>query len=174
MTIRVIDIVQGTTVDGPGLRTSVYLAGCRHQCPGCHNPETWDFQAGRDMSIDEVMQIIRYNQFPVTLSGGDPLYQHEAVTELCRAIREEANINLGQGKRGGLRIDNPDLIWCYTGFRLEQLQANPALGELLSYINVLVDGPFNKAEKPEGVALRFRGSLNQRFICPTTGEERTY
>ncbi|MCI6933769.1 MAG: 4Fe-4S cluster-binding domain-containing protein, partial [Bacteroidales bacterium] len=49
-TLRVIDIVEGTSVDGPGLRTSIYFAGCRHECPGCHNPQSWDFAAGRDMT----------------------------------------------------------------------------------------------------------------------------
>ena len=74
MRIRVLDIVEGTSVDGPGLRTSIYLAGCHHRCPGCHNPESWAMDGGREASVDELLNTIRYNDFNVTLSGGDPLY----------------------------------------------------------------------------------------------------
>ena len=58
--MRVLKIIEGTSVDGPGLRTSVYLAGCRHHCPGCHNPQSWDPQGGTEMSVDELMQVIDY------------------------------------------------------------------------------------------------------------------
>lgn len=71
MRIRVLDIVEGTSVDGPGLRTSIYLAGCHHRCPGCHNPESWAMDGGREASVDELLDTIRYNDFNVTLSGGD-------------------------------------------------------------------------------------------------------
>lgn len=74
MRIRVLDIVEGTSVDGPGLRTSIYLAGCHHRCPGCHNPESWAMDGGREATVDELLDTIRYNDFNVTLSGGDPLY----------------------------------------------------------------------------------------------------
>ncbi|WP_286528893.1 4Fe-4S cluster-binding domain-containing protein, partial [Duncaniella freteri] len=53
--MRVMDIVPGTSVDGPGLRTAIYFAGCTHRCPGCHNPQSWDADAGREMSIDEIL-----------------------------------------------------------------------------------------------------------------------
>ena len=73
--MRVINIAEGTTVDGPGLRTSIYFAGCKHACPGCHNPESWPFTAGEEWSVEKLMTIIRFNHFNVTLTGGDPLYQ---------------------------------------------------------------------------------------------------
>ena len=145
--MRVMRIVEGTSVDGPGLRTSIYFAGCAHRCEGCHNMQTWDFEAGHDMSVDEIMKTVDYNGFPVTFSGGDPLYQAEAIVPLARAIRER-----GLG------------IWCYTGFTYEELQANgsEAQLELLSLIDVLVDGPYIAALRdPE---LRFRGSSNQSLI----------
>ena len=85
--LRVVDIVDGTSVDGPGLRTSIYFAGCDHRCPGCHNPSTWDFNAGRDMTVDELMARIIDNDFNVTFSGGDPLYQLESLTALAEAIK---------------------------------------------------------------------------------------
>lgn len=144
-TLRVIDIIDGTTVDGPGFRTSVYLAGCDHGCPGCHNPQSWDHAAGRDMSVDEVMSIIEDADFPVTLSGGDPIYQHEAVTELCRRLKQS-------GRN----------IWLYTGFCIETLYGKEELSELLGLVDVVVDGPYVAAERD--TSLLFRGSVNQRLI----------
>ena len=76
--LRILHIVEGTSVDGPGLRTSIYLAGCNHRCPGCHNPASWDFKGGEERTLDELMQVIAYNEAPVTLSGGDPLQQQYA------------------------------------------------------------------------------------------------
>lgn len=81
--MRILDIVPGTSVDGPGLRTSIYFAGCSHQCPGCHNPQSWDFAGGREMSIDEIMDIVDENGFDVTLSGGDPMYNAEMILPLA-------------------------------------------------------------------------------------------
>lgn len=145
--VRVVRVVEGTSVDGPGLRTSIYVAGCRHQCPGCHNPQTWDFMSGKDMTVDELMEIVRYNGFPVTLTGGDPIYQAEALVPLAEAIAKE-----GLG------------LWCYTGFTYEELleTADPAVEKLLNLVDVLVDGPFIAAERD--TSLRFRGSTNQRLI----------
>lgn len=154
-TLRVIDIIDGTSVDGPGLRTSIYFAGCDHHCPGCHNPSTWDFRAGRDMSVGEIVEHIVENDFNVTFSGGDPLYQYEALTILARAIK-------AAGKT----------IWCYTGFTYEQLASDPRYSELLSNIDVLVDGPFILALRDTD--LRFRGSSNQRIIDLSEGSPRQY
>lgn len=154
MALRVINIAEGTSVDGPGLRTSIYFAGCKHACPGCHNPESWSFDAGEDWTIEKLMTVISYDHFPVTFSGGDPLYQAEELIPLAKAIKEEG-------------LD----LWCYTGFVYETICDKSPYKELLEYIDVLVEGPFLEALKPEGPALRFRGSSNQRFICPATGEE---
>ncbi len=143
--LRVIDIIEGTSVDGPGLRTSIYLAGCRHACPGCHNPQTWDFAAGRDMTVDEVMEIVRRADFDVTLTGGDPMYQAEALLPLARAIKAA-----GYG------------LWCYTGFTLEELDAVPGAAALLDSMDTVVDGPF--VADLRDPSLIFRGSANQRII----------
>lgn len=144
-TLRVIDIIDGTSVDGPGLRTSIYFAGCDHRCPGCHNPSTWDFNAGRDMTVDEIIDRIVDNDFNVTFSGGDPLYQLEALTKLAHRIKSV-------GKT----------IWCYTGFIYEDLLADEKYTELLSLIDVLVDGPYIQALRDPD--LPFRGSSNQRLL----------
>ena len=77
-TLRVISIMPGTSVDGPVLRTSIYFAGSTHHCDGCHNPQSWDPHAGRDMTIAEIVDIVEENGFNVTFSGGDPLMQSDA------------------------------------------------------------------------------------------------
>lgn len=145
MPIRVIDIVEGTAVDGPGLRTSIYLAGCAHRCPGCHNPQTWDFNAGEDMTVDELIEVITKADFNVTLTGGDPIYQAEALIPLAKKIREYGYT-----------------IWLYTGFTFEQLQDMPIAMQLLEYIDTIVDGPFILEQRD--TSLQFRGSSNQRII----------
>lgn len=141
-------------MDGPGLRTSIYFAGCQHACPGCQNPDSWSMDAGSDWSLEKLMTVIRYNRFPVTFSGGDPLYQAEQLIPLARAIKEE-----------GLNL------WCYTGFLYEDIRDKEPYKTLLSYVDVLVDGPYMASRRTNLQALRFRGSDNQRFICPATGEE---
>lgn len=143
-----MDIVDGTSVDGPGLRTSIYTAGCAHACPGCHNPSTWPFDAGRDFTVNEIMERIRRNDFNVTLTGGDPMYQAHSILPLAQEIRR-SNYTL----------------WCYTGFRFEELLERSETSALLHFIDVLVDGPFIKSRRDIG--LRFRGSDNQRIIDVT-------
>ena len=146
--ISVLSIIEDTMVDGPGFRTAIYCAGCRHQCPGCHNPQSWDFSGGHPMTTDELMRIIEADPYAnVTFSGGDPMYQPEGFAELAKAIHE--------------RTPEKD-IWCYTGFTFEQLLNNPRQRALLELIDVLVDGPFVKSLRDE--TLHFRGSRNQRLV----------
>ena len=140
--------------DGPGLRTSIYCAGCAHHCKGCHNPQSWDIANGRWMSIDEIMDIIKADTISnVSFSGGDPFFQVEAFTELARRIKSETTKN----------------IWCWTGFTLEQIRADERLSMLLPYIDTLVDGPFILEQRD--TTLLFRGSPNQRIIHLTPVEE---
>ncbi|MCR5780867.1 MAG: anaerobic ribonucleoside-triphosphate reductase activating protein [Bacteroidaceae bacterium] len=145
--MRILSILEDTTVDGPGFRTSIYCAGCTHHCPECHNPQSWDKDGGTEMSVEEVMQTIEADPFAnVTFSGGDPMQQAEGFTELARAIKTRTN----------------KTIWCYTGYTFEALLRMPAQRALLELIDVLVDGPFLVAEKDPD--LLFRGSRNQRLI----------
>lgn len=146
MSLRVIDIVGGTSVDGPGLRTSVYFAGCNHHCPGCHNPQSWDFEGGEAMSVLRIKEIIDDCDFNVTFSGGDPLMQPvDEMVELARLLKADGRT-----------------IWCYTGYSYEYLASRPEYEELLTCIDVLVDGPF--VESLRDISLRFRGSSNQRLV----------
>ena len=139
--IYILDIVEDTTVDGPGLRTSVYSAGCPHRCPGCHNPQSWDICNGKKMSLNEILSVIKSNDFDnVTFSGGDPFFQPEAFTELARRIKEET----------------------FKNILYEEIVASARLSLLLPYIDVLVDGRFVETQKD--TSLFFRGSRNQRLI----------
>ena len=142
--MRVLKIIEGTSVDGPGLRTSVYLAGCRHHCPGCHNPQSWDPRGGTEMSVDDIMQVIDSNEAPVTLSGGDPL-QHPGILALARRIRQRG-YNL----------------WCYTGHTWDEILSDPNLLEVARLCDVVVDGRFLAEQRDN--SLPFRGSSNQRLI----------
>ena len=156
MKIRILDILEETMADGPGLRTSIYCAGCAHACPGCHNPQSWDFKGGREVDIQDILDVIKADEFAdVTFSGGDPLYQVEAFTELARRIKEETGKN----------------IWCYTGFTYEEILADERLSMVLPYIDTLVDGPFMADLRDPD--LHFRGSSNQRIIHLTKEEDDT-
>ena len=152
--IRILDILEETMADGPGLRTSIYCAGCAHHCPGCHNPQSWDFNGGYEMTVQQLLDIIKDDEFAnVTFSGGDPFYQVEAFTELARRIKEETS----------------KTIWCYTGFTYEEILADERLRQILPYIDTLVDGPFVEALRDPD--LHFRGSSNQRIIHLTKEED---
>lgn len=143
--IRILDIIKGTTVDGPGLRTSLYMAGCLHNCPECHNPESHDFNSGELYSLQEIKDIILEEDFDVTLSGGDPLYHPEAVRIISKYTHSIGHT-----------------VWVYTGFIWEDIINNPKILPVLEYIDVLIDGPYVEALR--NADLLFRGSSNQRII----------
>ena len=144
--IRVLDIIEDTMVDGPGFRTSIYCAGCDHRCPHCHNPQSWAFDGGREMSTSALLRIIMADPFAnVTFTGGDPMYQAAGFAELARAVHAHTNKD----------------IWCYTGFAYESL-IHEDQRELLEQLDVLVDGPY--IDRLHDADILFRGSSNQRLI----------
>lgn len=145
ISLRVLDIVGGTSVDGVGLRTAIYFAGCDHQCPGCHNPQSWDFDGGEELSIEQIIDAVEENGFNVTFSGGDPVYQLPELAVLAEKIVEKG-------------YD----IWLYTGFKFEQLLRMDSARHLLENVAVVVDGEFEIAKRD--LSLLFRGSSNQRII----------
>lgn len=146
-TISILEIVEDTTVDGPGFRTTVYCAGCPNRCPGCHNPQSWDIANGHEVDVEDILKVILADPFAdVTFSGGDPMFQPVGFTALAKGVKERSGKN----------------IWCYTGFLFEDLLKNVQQRALLENIDVLVDGRFVEVLKDE--SLRFRGSSNQRVI----------
>jgi len=153
--------------DGPGVRTTLFVSGCSHHCPGCFQPETWDFDFGEEFT-PEVEDAIIASLAPdyvdgLTLLGGEPM--------------EKANqrVLLPFVKR--VKAAHPDKdIWCYTGYTLESELLSDSRArcevtdELLSLIDVLVDGEFIEAQRD--LTLLFRGSRNQRLIdLPATLEK---
>ncbi len=147
MKLSILDIIEDTTVDGPGFRTAIYCAGCLNACPGCHNPESWNIRNGKMMETDEVLAYVLADEFAdVTFSGGDPMFQADGFAELARKIKANSSKS----------------IWCYTGYRYEDLLRSPQQAELLRWIDVLVDGRFVETLKDPD--LLFRGSSNQRLI----------
>ncbi len=141
-------IVSDSIVDGPGIRTTVFCQGCPHHCPGCQNPETWEFGCGTAMDIQTIVQIVKSNPLcrGVTFSGGEPFAQAEGFAELAQALK-------AQGYE----------VAAYSGYTFEQLLAGtPAQKKLLQTIDVLIDGPYLAAER--SLELSFRGSRNQRIL----------
>lgn len=152
--LSILNVIHDTTVDGPGFRTAIYAAGCTHRCPGCHNPQSWNIENGTPHTIDQLLEIIKEDEFAnVTFSGGDPLLQVEGFTQLAQQIKAETNKN----------------IWCYTGFLYEDILKSDRLSQILPFIDVLVDGKYIEALRSE--ELRFRGSSNQRIINVQTLDE---
>lgn len=141
-------IVSDSIVDGPGVRTTVFSQGCPHHCPGCHNPETWEFGCGTPVEEETVVQIVQSNPLcrGVTFSGGEPFAQAEAFTKLARLLKER-----------GYEVAS------YTGYTFEQLMNGTAWQkELLKNIDILIDGPFLLEQR--SLEISFRGSRNQRII----------
>ncbi|MEG6522244.1 anaerobic ribonucleoside-triphosphate reductase activating protein [Desulfotomaculum sp. 1211_IL3151] len=145
--LRLGGITANSVVDGPGLRTVVFLQGCPRYCAGCHNEELLKPEGGREVTIEEAVEEIKTMISPltqgVTFSGGDPLLQPEALACLVKELKGYFP-----------RLD----IWVYTGYRYEEVKALPVFEQ----VDVLVDGPFVQEQKD--LDLVFRGSANQRLI----------
>ena len=142
--IKKVDIA-----NGPGVRVSLFVSGCRNHCPGCFNPETWDFSYGAPFTKKtekEIIKALRPSWIQgLSILGGDPMEpeNQRALLPLLKRIR--------------VMLPDKD-IWLYTGYTYEQIRG----AEILKWIDVLVDGPFIDAEKD--ITLTFRGSRNQRII----------
>lgn len=148
--LRLAGFDQDDIVDGPGLRCVVFVQGCPHHCPGCQNPQTWDFSGGEETTPAALLRRIQDSVLDtgVTFSGGEPFAQADALADLAEMLRP--------------RYD----VACYTGYLFEALLAKAERDEgtrrLLENIDVLVDGPFVEARKDR--LLLFRGSANQRIL----------
>lgn len=145
--IRLSGIAYESLVNGPGMRRVFFSQGCKHNCKGCFNKETHDFNGGEEKDMDELIEDTLKNPFikGVTFSGGDPFERAKEFTYMARVFKEK-----------GLNI------WSYTGYRFEELIKNKDALELLKNIDVLVDGKFEEEKK--STSLKFKGSSNQRII----------
>ncbi|MGL5649555.1 MAG: anaerobic ribonucleoside-triphosphate reductase activating protein [Clostridium sp.] len=145
--IRYMDITHDSVVDGEGLRSVLYTCICYHKCKGCHNPSSWDYKNGKDISIDEAyLELISNPLTNITFSGGDPFEQCEALIRLAKKIKINTNKN----------------IWCYTGYTIEEILKDNNRLELLKFCDVIVDGRYIEEEKD--FSLLFKGSKSQRII----------
>lgn len=141
--------------NGPGVRVSLFVSGCTHRCPGCFNQVAWDFDYGEpftEEAVQSILNMLRPNYIRgLTLLGGEPFepQNQPAIVELLRRIKTELPTKS---------------IWAFSGYLYEDIVSGK-LGntkEYLSYLDVLVDGPFILEKK--NLSLRFRGSENQRLI----------
>ncbi|WP_294196568.1 anaerobic ribonucleoside-triphosphate reductase activating protein [uncultured Clostridium sp.] len=150
-TVRLAGIAYESLVNGPGMRRVFFAQGCKHNCKGCFNPETHNFDGGEIMDMDELIKDVLDNPLlkGVTFSGGDPIEQAHSFSYMAN-IFKSSNLN----------------IWCYTGYKFEDLlkkmELDKSIKDLLNNIDVLVDGKFEINNKKEG--LKFKGSSNQRII----------
>lgn len=142
MKIRIAGIEPESLVDGEGVRFAIFMQGCLRRCKGCHNPQAQALGGGRLVDTEEIVSAIKSNPLldGITLTGGEPFLQIDAVKTLARAA-----------KALGLNV------WCYTGFTFEEIPPH-----WLEYIDVLVDGAY--IENLRDLNLKFCGSSNQRII----------
>ena len=144
--------------NGVGVRTTLFVAGCRHRCPGCFNDVAWDFSAGEPFTRTIEDEIIESLKTPyvdgLSILGGEPLEpeNQEVLAPFLKQVKEA--------------MPTKD-VWIWTGFTWEEVMGasrahTSQVGEILDHVDVLVDGPFVEAQKD--ITLRFRGSSNQRII----------
>ena len=145
--IQYADIVYDTIVDGIGLRNTLYVCGCPHNCEGCHNKALQDYNYGIREFPDMVAERLeRANDNDLTISGGEPFEQSSILVEMIKNLTKKLDYH----------------IWVYSGYTFEQIIADPVKKSLLELCEVLVDGKF-EIDKLD-ITLKFRGSSNQRVI----------
>ncbi|ARP49451.1 MULTISPECIES: anaerobic ribonucleoside-triphosphate reductase activating protein [Caproicibacterium] len=137
-------------VDGRGIRYTVFVQGCPHNCSGCQNPQTHDFSGGYTASIDSLLAEMKENPLlrGVTFSGGEPFAQANALADLAERLKRETTLDLT----------------VYSGWTYEELLkcTKPGVHRLLDLTDYLVDGPYIETQRD--LTLHFRGSRNQRVI----------
>ena len=136
-------------VNGDGLRAVVWTQGCPNHCKECQNPETWDYEGGFMVEIDELKERLKEfkGQAGLTFCGGEPFVQPAACKELADWVRKELGWN----------------VWSFSGFTYEQIKAaGGEAWEFLKSLDALIDGPFILSQKD--LSLRYRGSKNQRLL----------
>lgn len=135
-------------VNGDGLRAVLWTQGCPNHCKGCQNPETWDFNGGFLVDVEEIKNRLKEfkGQAGLTFCGGEPFVQPEACKEIADWCRNELGWN----------------VWSFSGFVYENIVKDPAKFEFLKSLDALIDGPFILEERD--ISMKFRGSRNQRLL----------
>lgn len=147
--MRYLSILDCDIADGQDIRVTLFVSGCSHHCKGCHNPESWNPNNGKEFTEEVKEKLFNLIDKPyidgLTLSGGDPLFcsNRADIEKLCIEFKE--------------RFPNKT-IWLYTGYKYNEIKHL----EILNYIDVLVDGPY--IEEQRDITLPFRGSKNQNII----------
>jgi anaerobic ribonucleoside-triphosphate reductase activating protein len=150
--LKVAGINFESIVDGDGVRVVIFFSGCKHDCKGCHNPSSHDFNAGKDFDESLRSEIIEYVlETPfvagITLSGGDPMYSADEIFSFVRDFKTA--------------LPDKD-VWVYSGFTYEEITPDVSMNKLLSLCDVLVDGLFVLEQRD--ITLSYKGSRNQRII----------
>lgn len=147
--LHYLKITKCSFCDGEGARVVLWVSGCTHNCKGCHNKDSWDFNKGELFGYCELSAILNEVGKPyiqgLTLSGGDPLHPRNraGVSEIVAKVKEH--------------LPSKD-VWCYTGYPWEEIKDLP----LMKNVDFLVDGEFELAKRD--ITLAFKGSTNQRII----------
>ena len=143
--IYYMNIKYDTIVDGTGFRNTVYCAKCDIRCKECHNPQSWNIENGKPITVKQLSKLLLENGNDITFSGGECSLQAKTFVELAKILK-----------------NNKKNIWLYSGRTIDDLINNPETRKLLNLVDVLVDGKFINTKK--NLNLPFRGSLNQRVI----------
>lgn len=154
--MNIIGLEKETFVDGEGIRYSIYVSGCERHCKNCHNPESWDFNAGVKLTSDKIKEISNeFKENPLldgfTILGGEPMHPNnrKSILDMLHSLRLVTNN-----------------IWLYTGYTLDELirenENDDIISSILYNVDVLVDGPFIESKKTDNEP--FIGSSNQRLI----------
>jgi anaerobic ribonucleoside-triphosphate reductase activating protein len=146
-------IEKDSMLNGDGLRVVLWVSGCNHHCKGCHNPQTWDINSGREFAFDDLLELMaevnKRHVAGLTISGGDPLHPDnwETVHKICKDIKNQFPRKT---------------IWVYTGYEWEDVVGDLCFSDFSKYVDVIVDGEF--IEELKDVNYPWAGSTNQRVI----------
>ena len=146
--MKYLDILHEDIANGPGLRVTLFVSGCAHHCPGCHNPESWDCNYGKELdsdAFDEINNDLQQDWCDgITISGGDPMFpsNRKEIATICDYLKEQ--------------YPNKTIMM-YTGYKWEDIK-----NEIPKSVDILIDGPFIQEKRV--ITLKWRGSSNQRII----------
>jgi len=151
--MKVMNIEENSLVNGEGIRFTIFMSGCIHECDGCHNKESWNYNNGMEYNDESILDMIEENFLlitGITLSGGDPLYQLNNTKEFLKKFKKDKRFK--------------DLsVWLYTGYNFADIPAG-----ITQYVDVIIDGKYDKSLPP----IAWRGSNNQKLWRKINGTNK--